>query len=117
MHALLPRYLNNYYLSRGIDLLGLWHNHDLYRIYNYILSEELNTIPSIEYSIGEFIIKQETLTNESIWLEIGISEIYKYTDNIDNNHKIINNIIISLLHINYNSYNETTNILNILKKI
>uniref|UniRef100_A0A6C0ECW7 Uncharacterized protein n=1 Tax=viral metagenome TaxID=1070528 RepID=A0A6C0ECW7_9ZZZZ len=83
IHALVPRFLNNYYLPRKIDMIGLWHDHDLFRIYNYILTNEINLIQPIEYSIDEFIIKiKDNFIENTIWLEINISEFYKFTDNI-----------------------------------
>jgi len=131
-HIIIPRYNNNFYMPRYIDLLGLWHDHDIYRLYYYLLTHEINQILPIEYSIEEFIQKHE-LIEDTIWLEIGTIHFYECTKNpiffydyndITKLNNISSNNIpikldnlkldkkISLLNINYNSYNKTVELLN-----
>ena len=140
IHCIIPRYDNNFYLPRRIDLIGLWHDHDLYRLYFKLLSDEINKILPIEYSIEEFIIQKEYDCN-TIWLEVGKIHFYKYTNNImyyydlfcpnlaklectklngrlvvlETLDEVLFNKDISFLNINYNNYNKTNDFIYAIK--
>ena len=116
IHCIIPRYDNNFYLPRRIDLIGLWHDHDLYRLYFKLLSDEINKILPIEYSIEEFnlkLLEDEKTINE---LNIGDADeekllkrfatIYKSSSSSSNKLYYFH---IDVTDINNNDFNELTN--------